>query len=102
MTLNSITSKGCCNTVYLSSEGMQSAIDGNNPKSVKLGTYNFLRYSNGKRAYKLITNRTDQEKEFFLHYGPLGNKWAVCYFDLQNLASNVIIFRLTSMTNNNF
>ena len=78
--------------VYLSSGGIQSAIDSNNPKSVKLGAYNFLRYSNGKRAYKLIANRTDQEKEFFLHYAPLGNKWAVRYFDILDLTSNAIVF----------
>ena len=90
-TLNFLTSKGCCNTVFLSSEGIQSAIDGNNPKSVKLGAYNYLTYSNGKRAYKLMTNKTDQEKEFFLHYVPLGNKWAVRHFHLKDLTFDVIL-----------
>ena len=92
-TLNFLNSKGCCNTVFLSSEGIQSAIDGNNPKSVKLGAYNYLTFSNGKRAYKLMTNKTDQEKEFFLHYGPLGDKWAVCYFDIKHLTCNVILLK---------
>ena len=86
----------------MSSGGIQSAIDINNPKSVKLGAYNFLRYSNGKRAYKLMTNKTDQEEEFFLHYEPLGNKWAVRYFDLLDLTSSAIIQRLIVMTNNIF
>ena len=40
-----------------------------------------------------MTNKTDQEKEFFLHYGPLGDKWAVCYFDIKHLTFNVILLK---------
>ena len=35
-----------------------------------------------------MTNKTDQEKEFFLHFEPLSNKWAVSYYDVQALISN--------------
>ena len=74
----------CCDTVYLSSTGIQSSIDVTNPKSVKLGSYEYQEQSNGKRAYKLITDKEDQEKEFFLHSEPLTNKWAVGYYVIQN------------------
>ena len=68
---------GCCDTISLSSTGIQSSFDVTNPKSTKLGSYVYQEHFNGKRAYKLSIGKEDQEKEFFLHSEPLTNKWAV-------------------------